>query len=116
MVNEHGRIDPPTTNMGGLYTAGWLKRGPSGIIGTNITDAKETVMTIMSDLENGQKAPLNRIGDDLDQLLCDRGVKVVDWEGVGRIYDEEHHSRRSELQPREKLTSIARQLEVALIR
>ena len=113
MVNEHGRIDAPSNDMGGLYAAGWLKRGPSGIIGTNIMDAKETVVTIVHDLENGTKGPIDS-EVDLDQLLESRNVKVVDWLGVSRIYEEECHTRRSEFQPREKITSIQKQLEVAL--
>ena len=113
MANEHGRIDTPTNDLGGLYAAGWLKRGPSGVIGTNIMDAKETVGTIVHDFENGAKALLES-DVDLDQLLDSRNVKVVDWQGVSRIYEEERHTRRSELQPREKMTSIRKQLEVAL--
>ncbi|GKY99924.1 hypothetical protein MPSEU_000946000 [Mayamaea pseudoterrestris] len=117
MVNEHGLIDPPNENMGGLYASGWLKRGPSGIIGTNIVDAKDTVSTILHVLKDGQKPPLsNEDDDDLDESLRKRNVTVVDWEGVGRIFDAERHSLRSELQPREKLTSVTKQLEVALMR
>ena len=42
--HTHGRVDD------GLYCAGWIKRGPSGIIGTNIADARDTVQTLLNDL------------------------------------------------------------------
>jgi len=45
LENDHGKIDS------GLYCAGWSKRGPSGIIGTNITDARETVATMLQDFD-----------------------------------------------------------------
>ena len=48
--NTHGRVDDD--KKGGLYVSGWLKRGPSGIIGTNITDAKDTVASIIKDIED----------------------------------------------------------------
>ena len=47
VVNEEGNAVP------GLYCAGWCKRGPTGIVGTNIPDAKETVASIMKDAEAG---------------------------------------------------------------
>lgn len=50
--NDHEVVDnnneSTTTGLAPLYVSGWLKRGPSGIIGTNITDAKETVASIMN--------------------------------------------------------------------
>ena len=39
--------------MRGLYVVGWLKRGPTGIIGTNINDAKETTASVIADLDGG---------------------------------------------------------------
>lgn len=51
--NVEGRIVDPLTNKSipGLYCSGWLKRGPSGIIGTNIVDAKNTVSSILADYQ-----------------------------------------------------------------
>ena len=46
--NELGRV----TGEVGLYVSGWLKRGPSGIIGTNILDARQTVASLLEDVEN----------------------------------------------------------------
>jgi len=49
-LHEHGRCNP------GLYVAGWLKRGPRGIIGTNIADAKETVKAVLEDAQVSRAA------------------------------------------------------------
>lgn len=55
ILNRDGRILDPNNDMPipGLYTAGWIKRGPSGVIGTNKLDAAETVKFMLEDLENG---------------------------------------------------------------
>ena len=55
IANKDGRILDPSSDMPipGLYTAGWIKRGPSGVIGTNKLDAAETVKCMLEDLENG---------------------------------------------------------------
>src|SRR6185295_8187960 len=49
VLNEKGRVLDPATNhpLVGLYTAGWIKRGPTGVIGTNKPDAAETVTGMM---------------------------------------------------------------------
>jgi len=53
--NENGRVLDSETdeNIVGLYTAGWIKRGPSGVIGTNKLDASETVKCMLEDFEKG---------------------------------------------------------------
>lgn len=114
--NDRGRVDIRTTELGGLYTSGWIKRGPNGIIGTNIADAKETVATIIADLES---EPMIKSGSvegitDIRELLKRRGVQVVDWNGYRRIDEKERTIRRSEHQPREKIVKLEDQLAVAL--
>ena len=49
--NNHGKVIGKDVGNG-LYVCGWLKRGPSGIIGSNIMDAKDTVATIIKDWIN----------------------------------------------------------------
>ncbi len=60
----HGRVvsSPPSSSDGsaatpapvpGLYVSGWLRRGPSGIIATNIMDARDTVKSVVADIANG---------------------------------------------------------------
>jgi ferredoxin--NADP+ reductase len=67
-----------------LYTAGWIKRGPSGVIGTNKADANETVKALIEDLTATPTAPSNA-QIDIAHLLRDRGVRVItlaDWQRI----------------------------------
>ncbi|MEV7012850.1 FAD-dependent oxidoreductase [Streptosporangium sp. NPDC051022] len=68
--NEAGRIRDRE------YVAGWLKRGPTGVIGTNKSDAAETVRTLLSDLAG--RDPVRHAG--LDALLASRGVSPVTYD------------------------------------
>ena len=95
--NEGGRVEP------GTYVAGWIKRGPSGVIGTNKKDATETVALLLEDARAGQ---LPARGDGtLEELLEERGVEAVmyaGWEAIDRAETSagEPHGR-----PRIKLCS-----------
>ena len=111
--HEHGLVDRPTGDLGGLYTSGWLKRGPSGIIGTNIGDARDTVATIIADFDELVTVP--KKSNILNELL-EKGVHVVEWDGYRRIEEAEHKRRRSDKQPREKLGTVEEQLHAALAR
>ena len=120
MKHEHGRIQSfqPKDGLGGLYVSGWLKRGPSGIIGTNIPDAKDTVTTIVKDLE--ERSPPNIDESNvasLAEILMKRNVMFVDWSGVQRIEAAESspERKRSPQQPREKLTSRQELLKAAAL-
>jgi ferredoxin--NADP+ reductase len=95
--NEGGRVEP------GTYVAGWIKRGPSGVIGTNKKDATETVALLLDDARAGQLRP--RGDGTLEQLLEERGVEAVlhgGWEAIDRTERSagEPHGR-----PRIKLCS-----------
>ncbi|MFI0423796.1 FAD-dependent oxidoreductase [Spongiactinospora sp. 9N601] len=68
--NTAGRIAP------GQYVAGWLKRGPTGVIGTNKSDAAETVRTLLADLAAEPAAPP---AVRLDDLLAERGVRPITY-------------------------------------
>jgi len=104
-----------------LYVSGWLKRGPSGIIGTNIGDAKDTVATIVTDLlgnnndDDGDipRSPPPQKQSSLADLLVERGVRFVDWESYRRIEDRETTTKRHPDQPREKLVGLEALLEAA---
>ena len=100
----------------GLYAAGWIKRGPTGIIATNVECAAETVSSLLADVrtllpeEEGQ-------GPDsistLRALLAERAIQVVDFDGWQRVQAEE--ARRGALQgrPADKLTDLEAILRVA---
>ena len=66
--NDGGRVHCERT-----YAAGWIKRGPSGVIGTNKKDATETVELLLADARAGK---LTSEGGDLGALLDERGVGV----------------------------------------
>jgi NADPH-dependent glutamate synthase beta subunit-like oxidoreductase len=114
VVNVHGKVDDAKNGLGGLYASGWLKRGPSGIIGTNIADAKDTVASIKKDLDHQAIKEGNR---SLQSLLAERGVKVVDWSSYELIDAAETDAKRkrSEHQPREKIPNIDEMLRAAQI-
>ena len=72
----------------GSYVTGWIKRGPSGVIGTNKGDAIETVGKLLEDLPNlpDPKAPAR---EDLLASLAEHGVEPVDWTDWLRLDAEE---------------------------
>ena len=90
-----------------MYVAGWLKRGPTGIIGTNLHCAEETVESIAEDAANGRlRRPDYRFkGKGVRPLLESRGVRVVDAEGWGRIDAAERARRGRRRVSREKSLS-----------
>lgn len=88
MPNEAGRVVQGTSPLPRLYVAGWLKRGPTGVIGTNKRDANETVASLLADEPALPQHPQQdgaheraQDGDALLTLLGERGVQVVSWEG-----------------------------------
>jgi ferredoxin--NADP+ reductase len=99
IANEGGRV----VGKPGVYVAGWIKRGPSGVIGTNKKDATETVDLLLEDAQAGLLA--RAADDDLDEVLRERGVDFVEYAGWQAI--DEHERARGEEQgrPRVKLTS-----------
>jgi ferredoxin--NADP+ reductase len=104
--NEGGRVEP------GLYAAGWIKRGPSGIIGTNKKDANETVALLLEDARAGKLRP--RGEGTLEGLLAERGAEPVvyaGWEAIDtaeRSAGEPHGRPRVKLATWEELLAAAR--------
>ena len=124
--NTNGFVDDGcSSDVARLYVTGWLKRGPTGIIGTNITDAKDTVSSIIKDylanVENGvdddsSDSSSSSSSLSLKELLIERNVQIVDWDGYQRIDDVETNDvkrKRHPDQPREKFTTKEELLEVA---
>ncbi|HEY1726832.1 MAG TPA: NADP oxidoreductase [Candidatus Baltobacteraceae bacterium] len=80
ITNLAGRVvDENGAGVSGQYVAGWIKRGPSGVIGTNKADAAETVRAIVQDLPSLPRAPEGSEAA-LDALLQSRGVNVCSWD------------------------------------
>eukprot|EP00166_Cyanidium_caldarium_P003454 ctg_336.g181 len=111
--NERGSVEGAAT---AIYVAGWLKRGPQGIIGTNGPDAQETVERLAADAsekwEGGSVEPENA-ESPLACLLQQRQVPYVDWHGWLRIDAEERRRGRAQNRPRVKLLSVEEMLAVA---
>jgi ferredoxin/flavodoxin---NADP+ reductase len=78
--NAAGRVLRDGAVVPGEYVAGWIKRGPSGVIGTNKHDATETARCVLEDAPALPKRQV-RDPDGIIGLLHQRGVRVVPWEG-----------------------------------
>jgi ferredoxin--NADP+ reductase len=75
-----GRVLTEAGPLPGVYVAGWVKRGPTGVIGTNKSDAAETVTTLLADADGLPRAA-ERDPDAVLRLLGERGVDPVEWSG-----------------------------------
>ena len=78
--HDGGRVLVDGAPLPGVYVAGWLKRGPTGIIGTNKPDAGETVASLLADADGLPRAP-ERDPDAIVELLLERKVQAVGWSG-----------------------------------
>jgi ferredoxin--NADP+ reductase len=93
-------VDRQGAPIPGLYCAGWIKRGPSGVIGTNKKDAAETAERLLEDADAGLLTP----GEgDLAELLEERGLPFVDYEGWQAIDTHEQGLGAPHGRPRVKL-------------
>jgi ferredoxin/flavodoxin---NADP+ reductase len=98
--NERGRVSP------GVYCAGWIKRGPTGVIGTNKKDATETVETLLEDAGSGRLEPKpDATAAAVDAVLFERGVSVVEYDGWTAIDQAERAAGEKSGRPRVKLCS-----------
>ena len=101
-------IDPNTKKpLTGLYTAGWIKRGPSGVIGTNKPDALETVNGMMEDLANGSTlTPSAPEPSAVENLVRERKPNFVSWKDWQRLDEIEVSKGEKEGRPRVKFTTV----------
>jgi ferredoxin/flavodoxin---NADP+ reductase len=109
--NEHGRVLDNGAPVHGLYATGWIKRGPSGIIGTNKPDSVETVQSILGDMAGLESRPLPDY-DAIGELLRSRGVRFVSFDDWHRIDAAEVARGQAAGKPREKFTRVEEMLAV----
>ncbi|UYP18083.1 FAD-dependent oxidoreductase [Rhodococcus sp. Z13] len=96
--NEGGRVVP------GVYVAGWAKRGPNGVIGTNKGCAKETVAALLADFDSGALPTPRGDRRALNRLLAQRRPDRVDLDGWHAIDAAERRAGRAQGRPRVKIT------------
>jgi ferredoxin--NADP+ reductase len=115
--NTGGRVtdSPGGAFVPGQYVVGWIKRGPSGVIGTNKKDAHETVDKLLEDHSAGTlPQPSRPAGDDLEQLLRERKPEHVTYAGWEAIDAAERSAGEPHGRPRVKLTRLEELLEAAI--
>jgi len=111
--NADGRVlDASGAPLPGVYAAGWIKRGPSGVIGTNKKDATETVDLLLEDARSRLLPPVDR-ARRIEDLLTERGVEVVLYPGWGAIDALERAVGEAQGRPRVKLSTWAELLAAA---
>ncbi len=104
--NVDGRVveQPGGAVRVGHYVAGWCKRGPTGLIGTNSLDAKATVAAMLADRTAGSM--LRAAANDITQLLRSRGTDAVSWADWQALDAWEQEQGRERGKLRHKLPSI----------
>jgi ferredoxin--NADP+ reductase len=114
LLNDGGRVlDESGAPLTGVYCAGWIKRGPTGVIGTNKKDATETVQLLLEDAAAG-RLPRPAEPPDLVDVLAERGgdpVLYAGWEEIDRVEKvagEPHGRPRVKLCSWEDLLAAAR--------
>jgi ferredoxin/flavodoxin---NADP+ reductase len=101
--NEQGRVLGGGLQLAGAYCTGWIKRGPSGVIGTNKKDATETAEHLLADVREGRLELRDAPASGLDDLLAGRGVGVVTYTGWEAIDAVERSAGEPLGRPRVKL-------------
>ncbi len=111
MPNVEGRVVRDGHPLPGLYAVGWIKRGPSGVIGTNKPDAGETVKHLLHDAASLPRCAEPSRSAVLD-LLAARGVRVVNY-AQWRAIDAAEIARGAAVgKPREKFVDVEDMLSV----
>jgi ferredoxin--NADP+ reductase len=103
-----GRVlDPGGEQVPGLYCAGWIKRGPTGVIGTNKKDAMETIDHLIEDARAGLlvRGDPSATAATVEELLASRGVEHVTYSGWEAIDEEERTRGEPHGRPRIKLST-----------
>jgi ferredoxin--NADP+ reductase len=116
--HEAGRVLREGVPSRGEYTAGWIKRGPTGVVGTNKHDARETVAALLADAADGVLRPAGDVDDLVDTLVA-RGLEPVllsNWRAIDAAEAALGASRgraRTTLHDRASLLTAARAASAA---
>lgn len=97
----------------GSYAVGWIKRGPSGVIGTNKKDAADTVARIREDAEAGLLSIERPTAEAVDAFVRERVPNLITWEGWQAIDAHETAAGAEQGRPRVKLVRLEHMNDVA---
>jgi ferredoxin/flavodoxin---NADP+ reductase len=113
--NDGGRVtDEDGQPLPGEYVVGWIKRGPSGVIGTNKKDATDTIAKLVDDAERGRlNEPLASDPEAIDAWLRARVPALVSWAGWQTIDRHETSAGEPHGRPRVKLVRVPEMLAIA---
>ncbi|WP_336788710.1 FAD-dependent oxidoreductase [Gordonia malaquae] len=105
--NEAGRVFDDGAHLTGLYTTGWIKRGPVGLIGHTKGDANETVECILDDMKAGTlNTPATPADGAIIALLEERKIPFTTWDGWNRL--DEHERALGAEQGRDRIKVVER--------
>jgi ferredoxin/flavodoxin---NADP+ reductase len=109
LPNDGGRVlDMSGAPLPRVYCTGWIKRGATGVIGTNKKDANETVDLLLADARAGllrRRSDPGADAESVDRLLAARGVEPVTYVGWESIDSDERMRGEEQGRPRIKLTT-----------
>jgi ferredoxin/flavodoxin---NADP+ reductase len=113
--NDGGRVVEPDSGrpVRGAYVAGWIKRGPTGFIGTNKSCSLQTVQNLVADFNDGRLTDPVCKQSELAKLVHTRQPHAVDSAGWRAIDAAEIARGRDERRPRSKFTNVADMLAAA---
>jgi ferredoxin/flavodoxin---NADP+ reductase len=113
--NQGGRVSDPQSGqqVAGQYAVGWIKRGPSGVIGTNKKDAQETIDNLLADLEAGRLPAGAADSAAVESWLAERVPEHVTYSGWEAIDRAEQERGKPLGRPRVKFVRIEDMIEAA---
>jgi len=113
--NQGGRVIEPETGspVPGVYVAGWIKRGPTGVIGTNKHCSAATVDVLLEDFAAGLLRRPEHDGHYLEHVIAERCPEAVDFAGWQRIDKNERRLGADSGRPRTKIVDVRAMLDAA---
>jgi len=102
--NDEGRLKEGETPLYGMYAVGWIKRGPSGVLGSNKPCSTATVKTLLEDLDKITPAP-HRDSSALIEKIKNKAIQTVSFEDWLEIDKQEIARGQAVGKPREKFVT-----------
>lgn len=103
VIESDNTEDEAAEAITGLYTTGWVRRGPVGLIGNTKGDANEAVANLLADAAEGKKfSPSKPELSAVNELLESKGIDYLDWEGWHKLDAAERTAGEAEGRERKK--------------